>query len=462
MSHPLDAFFQPRSIAVVGASRNPLKLGYVMLDNITRARFGGPVYAVNVCTETVLGLPAYPRVTDIPGPIDLAVLTVPAAAVADVIEDCGRKGVPAAVIITAGFREAGADGVARERALAARARAAGVRIIGPNSLGIINTFANLNATFSEAAPHRDEVAVVSQSGAMATAVLDWARATGVGFSKFVSLGNMADVTEVDLLEYLCQDPQTRLAVGYFEGFSDGRRFLEAARRLTIRKPLIAMKVGRSAAGARAARSHTGALASSDAVVDAAFRQAGIVRAYTMEELFDFTLAFSYLPLPAGRRMAIVTNAGGPGVMATDAIERCGLELATFSASTAKRLTSVLPAAAATANPVDVLGDAVAGRYGDALEAVLEDAGVDAALVLLTPQAVTEPEQTARTIIHLARLHRKPVMGVYMGGDAVARGCLMLDEARVPAYHYPERAVRAMAAMARYAAYRSELEASGAR
>ncbi|MDE3095953.1 MAG: CoA-binding protein [Chloroflexota bacterium] len=448
----LEAFFTPQSIAVVGASRDPLKLGYVLLDNITRARFAGPVYAVNPHADAVLGVPAFARVDEIPGPVDLAVLTIPAAAVESVIVDCARKRVRAAVVITAGFREAGAEGARREQRIVELARAGGVRIIGPNSLGIINTFASLNATFAQAQPDRYEIAVISQSGAMATAILDWARAIDVGFSKFVSLGNMADVSEVELLSYLCDDPQTKLIVAYLEGFTDGRRVLDIAHRVTAAKPLVMMKVGRSASGARAAQSHTGALASTDAVVDAALRQAGVVRAYTMEEFFDYTLAFSYLPLPRGLRLAIITNAGGPGVMAVDAVERYGLELARLSPDARARLAASLPPAASSANPIDVLGDAPADRYQLAIGVALEDPGVDAVIVLLTPQAVTEPERTARLITHLARTSGKPVAAVYMGGDAVARGRLMLDSAHVPAYHYPERAVRAIGAVAHYASY----------
>jgi acetyl coenzyme A synthetase (ADP forming)-like protein len=452
----LDRFFAPRSVAVVGASRDPLKLGYVLLDNLRRARFPGRVYPVNLNAEAVLGLTAYARVSDIPEPPDLAVIAVPAPAVRGIVEDCGRAGVRAAVVISAGFRETGPAGALAEQDLLAAAAAGGVRLIGPNSLGIINTFANLNATFAESTPFADEVAVLSQSGAMATAILDWARAIGLGFSKFVSLGNMADVDEVDLLDYLADDPQTKLVVAYLEGFSDGRRFFEAARRVTRRKPLVIMKVGRSAAGARAAISHTGSLAAPDAIVEGMFRQAGIARAYAMDELFDLTLAFSYLRLPAGPRAAIVTNAGGPGVMAVDAIERYGLQLARLSPVAQDRLAEALPAAASSANPIDVLGDAAADRYQAAVQIALADPGVDSVIVLLTPQAVTEPERTSRAVAHLARLHDKPVMAVYMGGDAVARARLMLDAQRVPAYHYPERAVRAMAALWAYARYRASL------
>lgn len=454
MASSLDPFFKPRAVAVVGASRDPRKLGYIILDNLLRSRFDGRVYAVNRSAESVLNTPAFDSLASIGEPVDLAIVVVPAAVVVDVIDDCARAAVRAAVIITAGFREVGEEGAEREQRLVERARAAGIRLIGPNSVGIVNTFAKLNATFAESAPLSYEVALLSQSGAVATAIIDWARAIGAGFSKFVSLGNMADVNEVELVRYLADDTETRLIVLYLEGFSDARGFLGAARLVTRTKPIVAMKVGASAAGARAASSHTGSLASPDAIVDAAFRQAGIVRAYTMDELFDYTLAFSYLPLPRGPNVAIVTNAGGPAVMAADAIDRYGLRLARLAEQTSVRLASELPAAASVRNPIDLLGDARSERYRRALEVVLEDPGVDALVALLTPQAVTEPEQTARSIAHAARMHGKPVMGVYMGGDAVARGRVMLDLARVPAYFYPERAVRALAAMCSYVHYLS--------
>jgi len=449
---PLDCLFLPRSIAVVGASRDPRKLGYIILDNLMRARFPGAIYPVNCNAESVLGIGAYARVDDIPAPVDLAVIVVPSAAVPGVIDDCAKRGVRGAVVISAGFRESGPDGLRLEREVAARALRAGIRIVGPNSVGVINTFANLNATFAETQPLSYEVALVSQSGAVATAILDWARSIGVGFSKFVSLGNMADVSEVELFDYLAGDPETKVIVAYLEGFSNARALVETARRVTLRKPVVVMKVGRSAAGARAATSHTGALAAPDAIVDGAFRQCGIVRATTMDELFDLTLAFSYARLPRGPRLAIVTNAGGPGVMAADAIQTFGLELAHLSEETVRCLREALPPAAAVHNPVDVLGDARSGRYGRAIEAVLADAEVDALVVMLTPQAITDPEQIARSIIHYARTQTKPIMAVYMGGDAVARGRTMLDLGHVPMFPYPERAIRALAKMHVYQRY----------
>jgi acetyltransferase len=331
-----------------------------------------------------------------------------------------------------------------------------VRLIGPNSVGIINTYAKLNATFAEAQPLRFEVALVSQSGAVATAILDWAQSIGVGFSKFVSLGNMLDVSEVEMLDYLADDPETRVIVTYLEGFSDGRSFVEAARKVTPRKPIVAMKVGTSRAGARAAASHTGALAAPDAIVEGAFRQSGIVRALTMDELFDLTLGFSFLDPPAGPRIAVVTNAGGPGVMAADAAERYGLQLGRLSEDTVACLRDRLPAAAAVHNPIDVLGDARSARYKAALEAVIEDPGIDAVVVMLTPQATTDPERTARTIADVARGRQKPVIAVYMGGEAVSSGRTILDHAHVPTYPYPERAIRTLAAMHRYRCYLQDL------
>jgi acetyltransferase len=457
VTNSLNHFFDPRGIAIIGASHDPRKLGYIILDNLIRGGFAGALYPVNLAAEPLLGLPAYPTVAKIRGVVDLAIIVVPATAVADAIDDCAKAHVSSAVIITAGFRERGAEGAASERDVMERARRGNVRIIGPNSVGLINTATNLNATFAAAQPRRYPVALMSQSGAVATAILDWARTTGVGFSKFVSLGNTADINEVEVLEYLGGDSETRTVIVYLESLSDGRAFLDVARMVTRSKPVIAMKVGRSAAGARAAASHTGAMASSDAIVDSAFRQVGVARAYSMEELFDLTLAFSYISPPFGPRTAVITNAGGPGVMAVDAIERSGIELASLSPTTRAALVQVLPTAASVGNPVDVLGDARSTRYAHALEMIHRDEGVDAVIALLTPQAMTDAEQTARAIAHVAHAGTKPVIASFMGGDAVAAGRALLDEARVPVFAYPERAVRAMAALWAYRCYLNGLE-----
>ncbi len=456
MTVELDRFFAPAGIAVVGASRSPEKLGYVLLDNLQRARYQGRLYPVNPNAERILGLECFANVSALPEPPDLAILTVPARAVLQVVDECGNAGIRAVLIITAGFRETGAAGAGTEQELLALARRHGIRIIGPNSVGIINTEIGMNATFAETAPFQYEIGMFSQSGALATAILDWARSIGLGFSKFASLGNMVDLTDVDVLDYLGGDPATKMIVGYLEGITEGRRLMDVARRITPAKPVIVVKVGVTESGVRAASSHTGALATRDAVVDAAFRQAGIIRAATMDELFDYALAFAYAPLPAGPRVAVVTNAGGPGVMACDAIERARLVVAELSGQTTQVLRARLPQAAAIANPIDLLGDSGADRYQAVLEVVCSDPSVDAVIAMLTPQRVTEPERTARVISYMAREQQKPLLGVFMGGGAVSRARDMLDEARVPVYPYPERAVRALAALTRYGAYRRDI------
>lgn len=452
----IEQFFTPHSIAVVGASRSPQKLGYVLLDNLQRARYKGTIYPVNPNATTILGIPCTATISDLPKAPDLALITVPARAVGAALEECGAHGVSAGVVITAGFRETGAEGARAEAELVAIAHKHNMRLVGPNSVGIINTSIGMNATFAETPPFAYDVGMLSQSGAVATAILDWARSIGLGFSKFVSLGNMADLTDNDFLEFLGEDTETKIIVEYLESISDGRRFMDVARRITPRKPLVVMKVGSTEAGARAAASHTGALATHDVVVDAAMRQVGVIRAETMAELFDYTLCFAYAPLPTGPRVAVVTNAGGPGVMAADAIERMGLTRAELGEATLNTIRDGLPAAAAVENPVDVLGDAGAQRYQAVLECLRDEDSVDAILVLLTPQRVTEPERTARVISYIAREQAKPLIAVFMGGESVDRARALLDDARVPVYAYPERAVRALAALVHYAAYRREL------
>lgn len=460
-SGQIDLLFRPRSIAVIGASANPRKLGYALLDNLQRSRFKGDLYAVNPKGGRILGIEAVATVGDLPLTPDLVVIAVPQPAVREVVQQCGEAGVRAAIVITAGFRETGSAGRKAEYELVEVARRYGIRLVGPNSVGVINTAVGLNATFAETAPLEYEVGMLSQSGAVATAILDWARSVNMGFSKFVSLGNMADLNEADFIEYLGDDPDTRVIVGYLEGFRDARRFLEVSKHVSRKKPIVLMKVGNTASGARAASSHTGALASQEALVAAAFRQAGIVRAPTMEVLFDYVRAFSYSPLPSGPRVAILTNAGGPAVMASDAVDRAGLELAPLSGATLKALSAALPAAASVDNPVDVLGDATSDLYQEALSVLAADDSVDSLLVLLTPQRMTEPERTARAISFLAREQSKPILASFMGGTAVDRARAMLDGARVPVFNYPERAVGALSALVEYSRYRQETKAEAA-
>lgn len=451
----LEALFYPRTVAVIGAAREEGKLGHAVLSNIIEFGFRGPIYPVNPKADNLLGLKTYPSVLDIPGSVDLGVIVVPARAVADVVSDCGRKGVRAVIVITAGFREIGPEGVVAEQEVVRRARAAGMRLLGPNCLGLINTENNLDATFARNLPLDGSISFMTQSGALATAILDWADRERVGFSKFVSLGNKADINENDLLEVWRDDDSTKVVIGYLEGVADGQRFMKAARELSRTKPFIMVKSGGTAAGSRAVSSHTGTLAGSDTAYDAAFKQTGVIRAQSIENLFDLSLAFAYQPLPRGRRLAIITNAGGPGIMATDAAERMNLTLATFAPGTIEALRASLPPTAAVYNPVDVVGDARADRYRSALETVVHDPGVDSILVLLTPQAMTEIEETAHVIVDVSSSSDKPIVAGFMGGTEVARGIEILRRGNVPNYSFPERAVAALEAMSRYREWRDQ-------
>ena len=376
----LDMFSNPGSVAVIGASRDSKKLGYGILSNVIQYGFSGDIYPINPKTGEILGLTSYPSVLDVDGPIDLAVIVVPHRFVAATLEECGQKGVKGVIVISAGFREAGLDGVRREKELIAIVEKYGMRLIGPNCLGVIDTHCPLNASFAAGMPPTGEIAFMSQSGALCTAILDWALAKSMGFSRFVSLGNKADIDEIDLLEDWEADPNTKVILIYTEGLTDGQRFIEVARRVTKSTPVVAVKSGTTSAGSRAVSSHTGSLAGSEQAYKAAFSQAGVVRAKSIEEMFDFSTAFSYQPLLRGGRIAIVTNAGGPGIMATDALERAGLQMASLSNETIQALQAGLPAASNIYNPIDVLGDALADRYGLALEAVMRDDGVHGVMV----------------------------------------------------------------------------------
>ena len=451
----LESLFSPRSVAVVGASAEPGKLGYSILDNVLKFGFKGPIYPINPRAPEILGVKAYPRLIDVPGDVDLIVIVVPPPAVLPVMKDAATKGVKAAVIITAGFREAGAEGLAAERVVMEVARAAGIRVVGPNCLGVINTFAQLNGSFAPGMPAQGRIAFASQSGALLTALLDWAALYKIGFSKVVSLGNKADVSEIDLIRALQDDEETRVIAAYLEGITDGQEFMRTAREATRHKPLLIFKSGTTAAGSRAVSSHTGTLAGSEAAYVAAFKQTGAIRATTMGELFDLANAFAMQPLPAGRRLAIVTNAGGPGIIATDAAEKAGLQLSGFSPEAIAKLREKLPPTASFYNPVDIVGDALADRYDVAIGAVLPDPGVDGVLVLLTPQAVTEVEETARIIGKYAGQTEKPILASFVGGSRLVEGLKILREHNVPNYAFPEGAIGAFKAMADYRVWQTK-------
>ena len=446
--------FHPGSVAVVGASRNPEKVGYGVFANLVQAGFPGKIYGVNPGGGELFGHPLYPSIEAIPGPVDLGVFVVPPNAILDGIPRLASKGMCAGIAISAGFKEIGGAGVALERSLREAAISAGVRVLGPNCLGLIDTHALLNASFSRGTPPKGFISFFSQSGALCTAVLDWAIGRNVGFSKFLSLGNKADISESDILEFLADDPSTRVILGYVESIDDGRRFLRAARNVTRRKPVIIVKAGATAAGARAASSHTGSLAGSDRAYAAAFRQGGVLRADTVEDLFDLALGFAMQPLPRGDRLLILTNAGGPGILAADTAERLGIPLAGVSASLRERILPAVPSTASLGNPVDIIGDARADRYESVLSALRDEPSVDSVLVLLTPQAMTQPEETARATVSAFAGSGKTVFASFLGEATVASSRRILSDGGVPNYAVPERAVQTLSAMLRYSRIRS--------
>ncbi len=447
----LDAFFRPRSVAVVGASRDPAKLGYAVVRNLVEGGYAafGKIYPINPKADTILDLKTYPSILDVPDQIDLAVIVIPYPHVPDAMRECGEKEIPAAVVISAGFREAGKEGLERERELTEIAKTHNIRLIGPNCLGVIDTFTPLNASFAADTPPKGPMAFMSQSGALGIAILDWALGGQLGFSKFVSLGNKADVNEIDLLGAWADDPDTNVILVYSEGLPDGQAFIRTAREASKKKPIIAVKSGVTASGSRAVSSHTGSLAGSEQAYAAAFKQAGVLRARSMEELFDFAMAFAYQPVLRGDRIAIVTNAGGPGILATDAVERAGMALARFELDTIRALEGYLPDAASAANPVDLLGDALADRYAFALEKVAADPNVDGLLVILTPQATINVEEAAEAIGRAAESLTIPIVGCFMGEVRVRPGIDILTRYNVPNYPFPERAVAALKAMSDY-------------
>jgi len=445
----LNNFFHPASVAVVGASRQPGKVGHHLLHNMLSSGFQGRVYPVNPQASEILGQRCYPTVLAIPEPVDLAIIVVPAPAVLPVIEQCGQKGIHAAIIISAGFKESGPEGVQRERQLALLARQLSVRIIGPNCLGVMSTAHGLNATFARGFPKHGPVSLMSQSGALATAIIDWSIQQGIGYSSFVSFGNGVDVGVVDLLHTWEDDPDTRVILAYIEGLPDGPHFMQVAHQVSQKKPIIVVKAGSTEAGARAVSSHTGSLAGSEQAYDAAFAQCGVIRARSMEHLFDLASAFAYQPIPRGPRVGIITNAGGPGIIATDAVEHASLRLASIEPDIVARLRTQLSEASNFYNPIDVLGDADAARYTFAAETLLADSNVDAVLALLTPQAMTDPNEMAQGLARVAAHAEKPLLACFMGGDAMAQAIDLLQNSQVPNYPYPERAVDALSGMVHY-------------
>ncbi len=455
----LSFFFEPRSIAVIGASEDPSKLGHAVLKNLIDSGYAnkGKIYPINLKTKKILGFPAFPSVIDVPEPIELAVIVIPYQFVPDALRTCGEKGIPGVIIISAGFREAGMEGVERERELVNIAKEYNIRIIGPNVLGVIDSYTPMNASFAADTPPPGPIAFTSQSGALGTAILDWAQAGRLGLSKFVSLGNKADVNEIDMLVEWAKDERTRVILMYIEELSNGQEFLKKAKEVSKIKPVVAIKSGVTLSGARAVSSHTGSLAGSEQAYHAAFQQAGVLRAGSIEEMFDIAIAFGYQPPLKGNRIAIVTNAGGPGILATDALERAGLSLARFNIETIRSLEKFLPDAASAANPVDILGDADEKRFEYTLDIVTADTNVDGLLTLLAPQATSEITATAKVICTKAAEIDKPILACFMGEKRMRPGIDILEKHGIPNYSIPNRAALAFKALSEYETIRNRPE-----
>lgn len=454
--HNLDKVFSPKRIAVIGASDRPTSVGHSVLRNLIANEFGGVVYPVNNKRQAVHGIQAYPTIESLPHCPDLAIVCTPATSVPELVHECGRAGVGGMIILSAGFKEIGGDGVSLEDQVREARKEYDLRIVGPNCLGVIAPHQGLNASFAASMPAAGSVALISQSGALCTSILDWARKENIGFSHFVSVGNMLDVSIADLIDYFAADPQTKSAILYVESITEARAFLSAARAFARNKPIVAYKSGRFTESAQAAASHTGAMAGDDDVYSAAFQRAGIERTLHIDELFDTAELLARHEAPHGARLAIVTNAGGPGVIATDAlIARDGV-LAKLSDDVIEQLDQCLPKYWSRQNPIDILGDATAERFRDAMKQVLSAEEIDAVLVILTPQAMTQPTAIAEAVAEIAMQSRKPILASWMGGESVERGIGILNSAGVPTYPSPEQAVAALMHLVNYGRNRTLL------
>ncbi|MBM3738479.1 MAG: bifunctional acetate--CoA ligase family protein/GNAT family N-acetyltransferase [Acidobacteria bacterium] len=446
---PLDVFFRPRNVAVIGATEAAGSVGRTLLWNLISSPFGGTVFPVNPKRPSVLGIKAYKSVHEVPAEVDLAVVATAAPTVPGIIRECAASKVKAAIIISAGFQELGPEGERLQHEVQREAAAGGIRVIGPNCLGLMCPTTGLNASFAASMARPGSIGFISQSGALCTGVLDWSMQAMVGFSAFVSTGAMADVSWGDLIDYLGNDARTRAILVYMESVGDARGFLSAAREVALRKPIIVLKAGRTDQGGKAAASHTGAMTGSDAVLDAAFRRCGVLRVTNISELFHMAEVLAKQPRPQGNRLTILTNAGGPAVLATDTLVVSGGRLAELAPETTSALDGFLPAHWSRANPIDILGDAGPDRYAQALEAAAKDPGSDGLLVILTPQAMTDATRTAEALKPYANLHGKPVLASWMGGPEVEAGIRILESAGIPCVAYPDTAARLFQLMYRY-------------
>ncbi len=452
----LHNFFSPKSIAVIGASHNKEKLGFLVYENIRKYGFKGDLYGVNIKGGQIGTKKLYKNVGDIEGEVDLAVVVVPAVAVPGVIQGLGKKGIGSAIIISSGFSETGTKGRELEENIVREAEIHGIRILGPNCLGIIDSWSKMNASFAESMPDKMNISFFSQSGAICTAILDWANDNEIGFSRFISLGNKIDIDENDILAFLAQDDKTDIVLSYLESIKDGMRFMVNTERISRVKPFVIVKSGKTARGAKAISSHTGNIAGSDVVIDTAIRQSGAIRADSIEDLFDYAKIFAFSPEMKGCHVAVISNAGGPAVMLADSVGKSKLKLAKFSEKTSRILEEGLPKEASFHNPVDVMGDARVDRYELALELTLKDENVDGVVVVLTPQVMTEIVDTAKLIIDMKK-HGKPIAVCFMGGERVEKGRKLLEEKEIPSYDFPERAARSLEVLYEYHDFKKRAE-----
>jgi acetate---CoA ligase (ADP-forming) len=450
----LESLFNPRTIAVIGASADPRKVGYAVLKNLQLYKFKGSLFPVNPACGEILGLQAYAKISDIKHRVDLAIIVIPAKLVPASLRECAACGITCAVVISAGFKEAGAGGTVLEEEIKVISKEQHIRILGPNCLGLINTTTDMNATFAADMLPKGTLGFFSQSGAMGIAIMDWAIGNDVGFSKFISLGNKVDLSEIDFIEYFMTDPETKIILGYIEDVVDGKRFMDVAQKTTKIKPIILLKSGGTEAGARAASSHTGALAGSDLAFEAAFKQTGVMRAQGVQDLFDTALAFSEGKLPVGNGLLVITNAGGPGIIAADAAEKMGIELPHMTKESLMAMAPKLPPNASIFNPVDVIGDATSERYAAVLEQAAKDPNVDGILVILTPQAMTDVEKTADMVIKTSQTTDKPIITSFMGEKRVHAGIRRLKAVSIPNFSYPELAVKAFKRLSEQRAWKN--------
>ncbi|MCY3410258.1 MAG: acetate--CoA ligase family protein [Candidatus Heimdallarchaeota archaeon] len=450
----LSTFFTAKTIGVVGASNQFGKVGYDVVNNLKQFGYPGTIIPINPKSDEIQGLKAYKRLSDYPEPIELVFIAVPTKYVNSVIDEMGELGIKYVVIITAGYKEIGAEGAKLEKELNSKLKEHGIRCIGPNVVGILDAHTPLNGSFASRMPLKGNLGFISQSGALITGILDWSMAENMGFSKFISVGNKIDIDETDLIEYLGEDKQTHAIMAYLESINKGPQFIEACRKVSQIKPIIVIKSGSSSAGARAASSHTGSMAGTNTAYDAAFEKAGVIRADSIQELFDSATAFSTQPLPASNRVCIITNAGGPGIIATDASEFAGLELANLSTSSMDELRKVLPPAASVYNPIDVLGTGMAKEYDESMKIAMADDNVDMILIIMTPQGMTEPVKTAQAIISNHKKYpTKPIAAAYMGGVDLEQGTKLLKENGIPCFTFPERGIHSLMGLYKYSQIR---------